>query len=181
MKDNLSLENSNGIALFDTKYDEVKQINAQPYTIAAAEVETVQNNVYNYFGVNKKILQNSFTGDEWAAFYEGKIEPFALQLSLVLTNMLYTPVQKSHGNRVELTSNRLQYATISEKLRVVQGMMDRGMLTPNEGREIFNMAPRDGGDEYYIRAEYTRGNYNDGSNDFNDEEAEEAAKEANNE
>ena len=181
MKDNLSLENSNGIALFDTKYSDVKQINAQPYTIAAAEVETVQNNVYNYFGVNKKILQNSFTGDEWAAFYEGKVEPFALQLSLVLTNMLYTPVQKSHGNAVALTANRLQYATVNEKLRVVQGLADRGMLTPNEGREIFNLEPRDGGDKFYIRAEYTTGNFNDGSNDFNDQEAEEAAKEETNE
>lgn len=178
---NLSLENSNGIALFDTKYTDVKQINSQPYAISSADVETVQANVYNYFGINKKVLQNSYTADEWSAFYEGVIEPFALQLSLVLTNMLYTENQKNRGNRVDLTANRLQYATVSDKLKVVSGLMDRGVLNRNESRDIFNLAPIKGGDEYYIRAEYTTGNANDGSNEFNDEEAEQAAKEETNE
>ena len=178
-KDNLSLENSNGIALFDTKYSDVKQITSQPYAIAASEIEAVQNSVYNYFGANKKVLQNSFTSDEWSAFYEGNIEPFALQLALVLTNMLYTPVQKSHGNRVEMTANRLQYASVTDKLKVVQGLMDRGILNRNEGREIFNLDPIEGGDEFYIRAEYTMGNGNDGMNEFNEEEAAEAAEKEN--
>lgn len=181
VKSNLSIENSNGIALFDTKYDEVKQITQQPYAIAAEDVEAISSNVYNYFGANKKILQNTYTSSEWTAFYEGNIEPFAVQLSLVLTNLLYTENQKTRGNRVELTANRLQYADVTEKLKVVQGLMDRGMMTPNEGREVFQLPPREGGDEYYIRAEYTTGNNNDGSNEFNDEEAEEAAKNAQNE
>ena len=180
-KSNLSIENANGIALFDAKYSDVKQITSSPYTIAADDVEAISSNVYNYFGANKKILQNAYTSQEWSAFYEGNIEPFAVQLALVLTNLLYTENQKNRGNRVELTSNRLQYADVTEKLKVVQGLMDRGMLSPNEGREIFQLAPRDGGDEYYIRAEYTLGNNNDGSNEFNEEEAEEAAKNANNE
>ena len=181
VKSNLSIENSNGIALFDTKYDEVKQITQQPYAIAAEDVAAISSNVYNYFGANKKILQNTYTSSEWTAFYEGNIEPFAVQLSLVLTNLLYTENQKTRGNRVELTANRLQYADVTEKLKVVQGLMDRGMMTPNEGREVFQLPPREGGDEYYIRAEYTTGNNNDGSNEFNDEEAEEAAKNAQNE
>lgn len=37
------------------------------------------------------ILQNKFNEDTWNAYYEGKIEPFAIQLSLVMSNMSLTP------------------------------------------------------------------------------------------
>ena len=42
----------------------------------------INENVFNYFGTNAGILQNKYTEDEWNAYYEGKIEPFAIQLSL---------------------------------------------------------------------------------------------------
>ena len=31
--------------------------------------------------------RNKFDENTWNAYYEGKIEPFAIQLSLVMTNM----------------------------------------------------------------------------------------------
>ena len=69
--------------MFDNKYADVKQIISRPFIIDSSQVEHIKNNVFIYFGVNEKILQNSFNEDEWNAFYEGKIEPFAIQLSLV--------------------------------------------------------------------------------------------------
>ena len=114
----------------------------------------VKASVFDYFGVNEKVLQNNFTPDEWAAFYEANIEPFALQLSLVLSNMLFTNEQKVRGNSVQFTSNRLQYASTKEKLNVVVGLTDRGMMSRNEGREVFNLEPIEGGDDYIIRGEY---------------------------
>jgi len=117
-------------------------------------VEHIKNNVYNYFGVNEKILQNNFDEDEWNAFYEGKIEPFAIQLSLVMTNMTFTEREIAFGNQIIFTANRLQYASNQSKLNIVTQLFDRGMLTHNEGREIFNMSPIEGGDKYYIRKEY---------------------------
>jgi len=151
---NLSSENNGGLAIFDTKYSDVRQIDSKPYIIEPGQIEAVENNVFNYFGVNKPILQNKFTSDEWASFYEAKIEPFALQLSLVLTNMLFTAEQKVRGNQIQFTANRLQYATTAEKLAVVQQMTDRGMMSRNEGREVFNLDPIEGGDDYIIRGEY---------------------------
>ena len=153
-KYNLSMENNGGIALFDAKYSEVKQIESRPYIVDPVQVKEIKANVFDYFGVNEKILQNNFTPEEWAAFYEAKIEPFALQLSLVLSNMLFTQEQKTRGNSVQFTSNRLQYASTSEKLNVVASLTDRGMMSRNEGREVFNMEPIEGGDDYIIRGEY---------------------------
>jgi len=151
---NLDISNNGGIALFDTKYSDVKQVNSTPYLIDSNQIKTVQASVFSYFGVNEKILENNFTSEEWAAFYEAKVEPFALQLSLVLSNMLYTPEQKVRGNNIQFTANRLQYASTSEKLDVAEKLLDRGVLSRNEAREIFNMEPIEDGDDYIIRGEY---------------------------
>ena len=105
-------------------------------------------------GVMKKILQNSFKSDEWNAYYEGKIEPFAVQLSLVMTNMTFTEKEVSFGNQIIFTANRTQYASNDEKLSMVTELFDRGFLTHNEGREIFNMSSVKNGDKYFIRQEY---------------------------
>ena len=153
-KSNLDISNNGGIALVDAKYSDIKQIESKPYTIDKDQMAEVKASVFDYFGVNEKILQNNFTPDEWAAFYEANIEPFALQLSLVLSNMLFTNEQKVRGNSVQFTSNRLQYASTKEKLNVVVGLTDRGMMSRNEGREVFNLEPIEGGDDYIIRGEY---------------------------
>lgn len=151
---NLSLENQGGVAIFDAKYTDVKQIDSKPYIIDSDQMEAVNKSVYKYFNTNEDILENNFTPDKWASYYEAKIEPFAIQLSLVMTNMLFTNEQKVRGNQITFSSNRLQYASINEKLAVVQQLSDRGMMSRNEGREVFNMEPIEGGDDYIIRGEY---------------------------
>ena len=163
---NLSSDNNGGIALADGKYADLKQIESKPYLISPEQIKIIQDNVFNYFGCNSKILQNSFSPQEWDAYYEGKVEPFALQLSLVISNMLFTPEQKTRGNEVQFTSNRLQYASPETKLNVVTQMIDRGMMSRNEGREVFNMEPIEGGDVFVIRAEYVdaAGRENGGEN-----------------
>lgn len=153
---NLSSSNNGGVMMFDAKYSDVKQVTSSPFTVDAAQMKIINESVYSYFGVNEEILQNNFTEDKWNAFYEGKVEPFAIQLSEVLTAMLYTERELGFGNYVIASANRLQYASNKTKLDVVTQLMDRGMLTPNEGREIFNMSGfGEEGDKRYIRLEYT--------------------------
>lgn len=154
MEDNLSSDNNSGVLMFDNKYAEVKQIDSKPFVVDADQMKAIQTNVFNYFGVNEKILQNSFSEDEWNAYYEGAIEPFALQLSLVMTNMTFSEKEKAYGNQILFTANRLQYASNATKLSIVTQLFDRGFLTHNQGREIFNMGPVTDGDKYYIRKEY---------------------------
>ena len=151
---NLS-DNDTGVMLFDSKYKEVKQVTSQPFTIDDKQMQHIKDSVYAHFGVNDKILQNNFNSQEWASFYEGKIEPFAIQTSLVLTNMTFTEREQSHKNMVMLTANRMQYLSPQEKLSTVTQLFDRGFLTHNQGREIYNMSPVENGDKYYIRKEYS--------------------------
>jgi hypothetical protein len=104
--------------------------------------------------VNEDVLQNKAYGDAWAAFYEGAIEPFAIQFSEVVTKMLFTFREQSQGNAVMATANRLQYLSNSEKLNVSSQMLDRGIMSINDVREIWNLPPVDGGDTRIIRGEY---------------------------
>lgn len=151
---NLGISNTAGIFVIDQKYEDVKQIDSKPYIINPSQMEYIKQNVFNYFGTNEHILQNKFTPDEWNAYYEGKIEPFALEIGLVHTNMTFTEREKSFGNQIFFSSNRLQYASIQDKINYVVQMGDRGRTSINEDREVFNLPPIPGGDRHFIRGEY---------------------------
>lgn len=153
---NLGADNNGGVLMFDTKYAEVKQIESKPFIVDDKQMAIIDNNVHSYFGVNEKILRNEFDPDIWAAFYEGNIEPWAVQLSLALSCMWFTPAQISGGAEILWTANRLQFLNPSDKLDVVTQLFDRGMLCRDEGREIFQMEPLPGGEGkmFYIRGEY---------------------------
>lgn len=153
-EENLSSENQSGMIIYDNKFTDLKQVESKPFIVNAAQMLQINENVYSYFGTNAAILQNSFNEDQWNAYYEGKIEPFAIQLSLVLSNMTYTQAQIDRGNGIIFSSNRLQYASNKTKLDVSTQLFDRGLLNRNGVMEIWNMPRVEGGDKYYIRKEY---------------------------
>lgn len=154
-KDNLSADNQSGMIIYDNKFSEVKQVDSKPFTINANQMMQIKENVFDYFGVSEEIIQNKYSEDEWNAFYEGAIEPFALQLSLVMTNMTFTEHQISCGNSIIFTANRLQYASNQTKLSISTQLFDRGLINRNAVMDIWNMAHVENGDKYYIRKEYT--------------------------
>ena len=145
---------SGGILLFPNTYSDIRQIEQKPYTVDADQMKLIQQNVFNYFGVNEDVLQNKCYGDAWSAFYEGAIEPFAIQLSEVLTAMTFSGRERSMDNKIFFTSNRLQYMTNADKLNVSAQLVDRGVFSRNDARAVWNLPPIPGGDQYVIRGEY---------------------------
>lgn len=145
-----------GMLLFPNTYTDIKQIEAKPYTVDAKTTELIQTNVFYYYGVNDNILKNIATGDEWASFYEGCVEEFAVQFSEVMSRMLFTPTERSRGARVFATANRLQYLSNADKVNVSKEMGDRGQMTIDEIRDIWNLPPLPNGMGRYItlRGEY---------------------------
>ena len=167
---NFGSENSGGMLLFPNTYTGIQQIKSEPFIVNAEQMATIQQNVFDYFGCNQDILQNKAIGDAWSAYYEGKIEPFAVQLSQALTRMTYTSREIGSGNEIFFSANRLQYMTNRDKLDVSVGMLDRGLMNRNEVREIWNLPPIPAGDQYLIRGEYYKasektGNGGNGEND----------------
>lgn len=159
-----------GLLLFPNTYKDVKQIEVKPWIVDDKQMELIKSNVFEYFGVNEDVLENKAFGDAWAAFYEGAIEPWSIQFSEVMTKMLYTLREQTQGNQVMATSSRLQYMSNADKLAVSAQMADRGLMTRNEIREIWNLAPLPEplGSQLPVRGEYY--NANDTNEVNNDEE-----------
>lgn len=153
-KDNLSMENDSGVMMVDAKYADIQQLQHKPYLIDADQMKLIDENVYSYFGCNQAILQNSYDEDGWNAYYEGKIEVFALQLSLVMSNMVFTERERALGNAIMFSSNRLQYASNSTKISVVTQLVDRGLMTDHDACDVFNLPRPEGDPRRVIRGEY---------------------------
>lgn len=149
-----SQANGGGLLLFPNTYKDIKQLETKPYTIDAQQAAQIRENIYNYFGVNEEILQNSATADKLDAFFNGCIEPFAIQLSEAMGRMLFSERERAQGSGLLVSANRLQYMSTSEKVQMTQQLLDRGVMSINESREIFNMSPVEGGDLRPIRGEY---------------------------
>ena len=152
---NLSTESeSGGFLLFPNTYKDIRQVDVKPYTVDADQMEQIRTNVYNYFGVNEDVLQNKAYGDAWSAFYEGAVEPFAIQFSEAMTKALFSERERAQGSEIIATSNRLQYMSNADKLNVSSQLLDRGIFSINDVRDIWNLPHVEGGDERIIRGEY---------------------------
>ena len=143
-----------GVLLFPNTYNNIKQIDVKPWVVDAEQMKIIKDNVFEYFMINEDVLTNKAYGDAWSAFYEGAIETFAIQFSEVMTKMLFTFREQSQGNRLMATANRLQYLSNADKLNVSSQMLDRGIMSINDIRDIWNLPPVEGGDQRIIRGEY---------------------------
>lgn len=145
VNDFLNMENESGIAALDAKA-EFKEVNIKPITLDKEQLEQVNYNIFDYFGISEKIVRNNFNSVEWNAFFEGVIEPRAIQMSDAFTNKIFSRKARVDGHKIVFTANRLQYASLDQKINLIKVAGGFGLLTKDDGREILDMAPL-GGEE----------------------------------
>lgn len=167
VRDYMNLENEGGIAALDASM-EFTPINMSPTVASWEQRNQLREDVGRYFGISDNIISGRYTESEMEAFYESRIEPFLVALSLELTRKVFTERERSFGSVIVYESNRLQFASTSTKLQLV-AMVDRGAMTPNEWRMVFNLAPVEGGDKPIRRLDTAEVD----SNEEEDEDAEE--------
>ena len=154
---NLSTKSeSGGFLLFPNTYKDIKQVDVRPYSIDADQMKQIRENVFNYFGVSEGVLQNSAKNEDLEAFFDGAIEPFAIQLSEAMTKMLFSERERANGSYLIATANRLQYMSTTQKVAMARELGDRGAILIDEIRELFNYAPlpNGAGQVAPIRGEY---------------------------
>jgi len=144
VKDYLNLENEGGIASLDST-QEFSPISMNPTVASSSQMKEFRENVYRYFGVNDRIVMTDFSEAQFEYFYEARIEPFLIALSVELTRKIFTNRELGFNNKIIYEANKLQFASTATKLSFVQ-LVDRGAMTPNEWRAIFNLEPIEGGD-----------------------------------
>lgn len=154
-QENLSADaEAGGLLLFPNTYQNIQQIKNAAYAVDAEQTKLIDENVFKYFGVNDKILKNEATSEQLDAFFNGAIEPFAIQFSEAMTKGIFSERERANGSFLIANANRLQYMSATQKVEMVQQLLDRGVMSINEARELFNYAPVEGGDVRTIRGEY---------------------------
>lgn len=156
-----------GLLLFPNTYNNIKQLEPKNYILDEKQMSFIRTSVFDFYGVSEAIIQNRATKDEFEAFYEGAIEPLAIQFCQTLTMATYTEYEQAFGNRVQIYTSKLARLTVAEKYQA----FDRGILTVNEAREeILGLPPVEGGDIFT-----PRGEYHDQETDTTESEGEENA------
>lgn len=143
VKDFLSMENKSGIAALDGKA-EFQEVNLNPIALDKDQLEQVNYNIFDYFGISESIVRNKYTAEEWNAFYEGVVEPRAIQMSYAFTNKIFSDKAIRDGNKIVFTTNRLQYASLNNKITLLKEAGALGLLTKDEAREIIDLHPLGG-------------------------------------
>lgn len=138
-----------GAAGVDSKVD-IQRIEPKDYVPNALQTDRMVQRIQAFFGTNDKIIHSLYTEDEWIAYYEARIEPYAQQFSEEFTRKLFTRRERGVGNKIIFEGSGLTFASMSTKLNLVT-FVDRGIMTPNEVRNYLNLAPIDGGDKALLR------------------------------
>lgn len=154
-KENLTKDSeAGGLLLFPNTYQNIQQLKANTFEVDPDQAKLINENVYNYFGVNDKILRNEAESTQLDAFFNGCIEPFSIQFSEVMTKAIFSERERASGSYLIANANRLQYMSTTQKVNVATAMLDRGVMSINEARELLNYEPVEGGDVRTIRGEY---------------------------
>lgn len=141
----LQSDSGTGVAATDTKAEAI-QIKPNDFVPNANHTDRTVSRFYAALNTNDKIVTSSFTEDEWNAYYESQVEPDVVQWGQEYTRKLFTRKKRSYGNSIIFEASNLATASMSTKL-ALREMVDRGAMTPNEWRKVFNLAPVPGGDK----------------------------------
>lgn len=147
----LSVESSEsgGAAAVDAKMD-AQQVKQDEIPVNDKLMAETIKRVYAFFSTNENIVHSSYDENQWLAFYESAVEPEIVQMSNEYTRKLFSRKERGFGNSIIFESSNLSFASMQTKLNLVQ-YVDRGIMSPNEVREVLNMAPVEGGDEMVRR------------------------------
>lgn len=153
IKEYLQISNDGGIVTTDTKAEYIP-IESKPTFLTAQQTETIENKIYNYLGITKKIVNGSYNEDEYLAFYESVIEPIALSLSMEFTSKVFTEREQVYGNQIIFESGRLQYASNQSKVSLIKELAPMGILSINQALEILNLPSVKDGDKKILSLNY---------------------------
>lgn len=146
IRDYLQINNDGGIVVTDMK-TEYMPIKSEPVILTAEQTQEVKKKIYSYLGISENIVNSNYTEDEFAAFYESTIEPFAVALSMEFTAKVFTDREQAFGNSIMFESGRLQFTSNATKVNLIKEIMPMGLLSINQALEILNLPSIEGGEK----------------------------------
>ena len=125
---------------------EYTPIESKPVILSAEQTQEVKAKIYDYLGITENIVNSSYTEDQFSAFYESTIEPFAVALSMEFTAKIFNDREQAFGNSIMFESGRLQFCSNTTKVNLIKELLPMGILTVNQALEILNLPAIEDGD-----------------------------------
>jgi len=137
VRDYFSLSNTGGIAATDQRFEFVPTAQTA-YNVPHEQTEAINAQIFAYLGLSPKIVTGAYTEDEFAAFYESLIEPFAIQMSLEYS--------RKCGSEITFTAERLEFSSAATRISLLRELLPFGVISINEARKLLALPEVEDGD-----------------------------------
>lgn len=101
----------------------------------------IDEKILRNWGVPLAILTGDYTKEQYEAFYQKTLEPLAIAYSQAFTKGLFTPRERSFGNRIEFYPKELIFMTVTQTLEMINILSPTGALFENEKRVALGLRP----------------------------------------
>ena len=144
---------SSGVVYLDAATD-IKQVVPNNKYANEGEMKLFENKIYNYMGISEEILKARFKEDEWNAYYDSSIEPFANKIAQELTYKIFTSKELSYGNRIAIEFDKLDTASLKTKIAVAQVIQKLPTYRPNDINRLLGMPVTENGEKEFSTLNY---------------------------
>lgn len=101
----------------------------------------IDEKILRNYGVALAILTGDYTKAQYEAFYQKTLEPIIIAMSQAFTKALFTPREKSYGNKIVFYPKELIFMSTAETLEMIRLLGDSGALFENEKRVALGLQP----------------------------------------
>lgn len=132
--------NENGFLGMDIKGEYIP-ISRNTQFVDDKTLEFIDSKILRHFGVSLPILTGDYSKEQYEAFYQKTLEPLVIKLSQTFTTVIFTDMERSHGNQITFLERDLVFMTIDQKLEMIRLLGDAGAMYENEKRIAFGLMP----------------------------------------
>ena len=168
--------------LYVSGSEDIKEVNSNGKWLPSAELAELKNDVYEYLGITRAIVQGDYSEDKWQAYYERSIEPFTVELGQEFTLKLFSEDEIKRGNNIRVITNPLQTASLQTRIKIAEAYEKLPMVVPNVICQLLYLPEQEGGDKPQASLAWVQSDkkneYQGVSSDKNDNNEEEENKDA---
>lgn len=116
-------------------------INREIQMVDEATLKFIDEKILRHYGVPLSILTGDYTKEQYEAFYQKTLEPIIIAMSQAFTRSLFTPRERSFGNKIQFYPKDLIFMSVEQTLEMVRLLGDSGSIYENEKRVAFGLRP----------------------------------------
>lgn len=109
--------------------------------VDADTLKFIDEKILRHFGVSLPILTGDYTKAQYEAFYQKTLEPLIISMGQEFTKKLFSPREKSFGNKIKFYPHELIFMDTSQKIELFDILVDSAACYKNEMRVAFGMKP----------------------------------------